>query len=348
MSGLNGFKKLIQTVDTHTGGQPTRTVVSGMPQCPGTNMSEKMLYMKDNYDDIREFLISEPRGAPNTSLAILAEPTLSGADAGVFYCESHGYMPMCGHNTIGVATMMVETGMVRVEEPETRIALETPAGMVNVTVSVKNGHAVSVSFLNVPALVLMRNIETEFLGNKIRIDVTYGGNIYAVVRAADLGIEISPENVGALIDAGLKIKEEVNKRYDITHPEKTYLKGVGLVQIVDPVTKRDGGLISRNAVVYPPGEIDRSPCGTGTSGRLALLFENGEMKPGERLTNYSIIGSSFIGRINEIIDSYHGQRAIIPEITGNAHITGYHTFVYEPGDNLSKGFRLFNLKSRKI
>jgi proline racemase len=309
-------------------------------------MSEKMLYMKDNYDDIREFLISEPRGASNTSLAILTEPTLSDADVGVFYCESHGYMPMCGHNTIGVATMMVETGMVRVEEPETRIALETPAGMVNVTVSVKNGHAASVSFLNVPALVLMRNIEIEFSGNKLYIDVTYGGNIYAVVRAADLGIEISPENAGALIDIGLEIKEEVNKRFNIAHPEKTYLKGVGLVQIVDPVTKKDGGLVSKNAVIYPPGEVDRSPCGTGTSGRLALLFENGEMKPGEPLTNYSIIGSSFVGRINEIIDSYYGQRAVIPEITGSAHITGYHTFVYEPSDNLGKGFRLLKDSSQ--
>jgi proline racemase len=303
-------------------------------------MSEKMLYMRDKYDDLREFLISEPRGASNTSLAILTEPTLPDADIGVFYCESHGYMPMCGHNTIGVATMLVETGMVQVIEPETEITLETPAGIVKVTVNVKNGRAVTVSFLNAPSLVLMKNIKIEMDGHWIQADVTYGGNIYAIVRASDFGIAISPENIQKIIDIGLRVREKINKSYDIIHPEKKYLKDIGLVQIVDPITRDGNELMSRNAVVYPPGEIDRSPCGTGTSGRLALLFETGEISLGETFINHSIIGSTFVGKIDRVIDSYFGHSAIIPEITGSAYITGYHTFVYDPNDPLGKGFRI--------
>lgn len=338
---MNTFKRMIWTADTHTAGQPTRTVIAGMPRLRGRDLSEKMLYMKEHYDELRTFLISEPRGAANTSLAVLTEPVADEADVGVFYCESHGYMPMCGHNTLGVATMLVETGMVAVREPVTHICLETPAGLVKVAVHVQDGVVRAATFRNAPAFVLHRDLEIEWQGRKLYADVTYGGNIYAVLRAADFGLEISTATIRQLIDIGMEIRHQIDARYDIVHPEKAYLKGIGLVQFTAPLERSDAdtdALLSRNAVVYAPGEFDRSPCGTGTSGRLALLYEKGEIAPGQVLRHQSVIGTSFDARIAEVIDDASGRIAIVPEITGSAYLTGYHTFYYDPTDPRGGGF----------
>ncbi|MDL2263436.1 proline racemase family protein [Synergistaceae bacterium OttesenSCG-928-I11] len=333
------YKKMIWTADTHTAGQPTRTVFAGMPRLRGCDMSEKMLFMKEHYDYIRTFLISEPRGRSNTSLAILTEPTLDEADVGVFFCESHGYMPMCGHNTIGVATMLVETGMVEVMEPVTEVKIETPAGLVSAKVNVVGGRVESVTFVNAPAIVIARDLEVEFRGRTILADVTYGGNIYGVVSAEDLGLAVEEENVEEVIAAGMEIYNSINSRYDLTHPEKTYLKGVGLVQITAPLSRADKGLDSKSAVIYPPGEVDRSPCGTGTSGRLALLYDKGLIGPGEVLKHRSIINTQFSAKIIDVID-YYDRKAIIPEVTGSAYMTGFNTFTYDPHDPRGGGFIL--------
>ncbi len=337
---MKNFKRMIWTVDTHTGGQPTRTVIAGIPRIRGNTMPEKMLYMRDNFDDIRTFLISEPRGASNTSLAILVEPTQPEADAGVLYCESHGYMPMCGHNTIGVATMLVETGMVDVREPCAEIALETAAGMVHLRVEVEGGHVRNVTFRNAPCFLTGMDLEVEFEGKKILFDAAYGGNFYAIIDASALGLVLRPENLREVVDAGQRIKERINETHEITHPTEKYLRGVSLVEFVEPVTRDGDTLRSRNTVVYSPGEVDRSPCGTGTSARLAALYARNLIKPGERFLQKSIIDSEFCGKIVEVMEDYHGYTAIVPEITGSAHVTGFHTFYFDPGDPRGEGFRL--------
>lgn len=337
---MKKFKRMIWTADTNTGGQPTRTVIAGMPRIRGKTMSEKMLNMRDNFDDIRTFLISEPRGAPNTSLAILTEPTLPEADAGVLYCESHGYMPMCGHNTIGVATMLIETGMVDVNEPTTEIALETAAGMVRIVACVDNGRVRNVTFRNAPCFLAGMDLEVEFNGKRILFDAAYGGNFYAIIDASSLDLSLRPENLRKIIETGQQIKDRINTVHEITHPTEKYLRGVSLVEFVEPLRKEGDVLLSKNTVVYSPGEVDRSPCGTGTSARLASLYARGLIGPGEQFLQKSILDTEFLGKIVDVIEDYHGFKAIVPEITGSAYLTGFHTFYFDPDDPKGEGFCL--------
>ncbi len=331
------FIKMFTTVDTHTGGEPTRTITGGIPCLPGKDMSEKMLYMKENLDYIRTSLMHEPRGHGIMSGAVLTEPTVNEADVGVFYIEVGGYMPMCGHDTIGVATMLVETGRVEVEEPFTEIILDTPAGIVKTKVEVKNGKAESVTFKNVPAFVYSENRKIEFSGKEVNYNICYGGNFYAVISADSLDLILIPENYEAIVTTGNKIKEAINKSVSIQHPEKEYLNSVTHIQFVTDFNK--SSLTSKNAVVFPPGAIDRSPCGTGTCARLALLHKGGYIQIGEEFTNYSLIDSVFKGKIVDTID-YYGYQAVIPEITGSAYITGFHNFVLDPDDKKANGFLL--------
>lgn len=335
---MSGFKQLLTTIDTHTVGQPTRTVIGGLPPLKGINMSEKMLYMKKHYDYLRTFLIAEPRGSRVTSAAVIIEPTLPEADIGAFFFESHGYMPMCGHSTIGVSTMLVESGLVKVKEPVTEIKIETPAGLIDVSVVVQNGKAINVTFKNAPAFTLCIDKTVQYEGKEVVFDIAYGGNFYAIVYASSLNLELVPDNLTEIVSKALDLKNIINKNHKICHPEKKYLDTLKFIQFVDPVTKIDNAIQSKNVVVYSPGEVDRSPCGTGTSARMSNLFYRGLMKPGDTFINESIIGSIFQGKIDSVIEDYYGHKAIVPLITGSAYITGYHTFVLDPLDPKGYGF----------
>jgi len=332
------FSRLLATIDTHTEGEPTRTIIGGILHIPGKTMSEKMLYFKQNMDYLRTMLMYEPRGHGVMSGVVLTQPCRPEADVGVIYIEVGGYLPMCGHDTIGCCTAMVEAGIVPVSQPETVIRLDTPAGLVTARVAVDGQVAKSVTFRNVASFVWHTGVGVEVPGyGSVTVDIAYGGNPYAIVEASQLGMVIAPENAGEIIRAGNAIKEVVNRVLEVQHPEKPFINGVTHVEFFGPPTHPEAHV--KNAVVIPPGSIDRSPCGTGTSAKVATLYAKGELKLGEEFVHESIIGTIFRARVVEEtrVGNYP---AVIPEVTGRAYVTGFHFFVVDPEDPLRNGFLL--------
>lgn len=332
------IRKSFHTIDTHTEGEPTRTVVGGIPVVPGKTMKEKMVYMMERQDWIRKVLTYEPRGNDVMSGTILTPPCDPAADIGVLYFEVGGWMPMCGHDTIGVSTALVEAGLVEVTEPYTYITLDTAAGLVRVKVEVKDNVAKRVTFTNAPAFVMARDVDVETAEfGKVHMDIAYGGNVYAILPAASVGLEIAPENSKAIIDTGNLLKKYINEQVSICHPEMPFINKVTHVEFSGP--PKNAAATVQNAVVIPPGAIDRSPCGTGTSAKMALLAAKGRLKEGENFVHESIIGSLFHCRIvgqSEV----GGIPAIVPEVAGSAYVTGIHTFFIDPEDPFPEGFQL--------
>ena len=282
--------RYLAAVDSHTEGMPTRVVTGGVGPIPGATMLERKLHFEAEMDDLRLLLMREPRGHSAMSGAILQPPTRPDADWGVLFIEVSGCLPMCGHGTIGVATVLVETGMVEVTEPETVIALDTPAGLVRVRVEVQDGRATGVTLRNVPSFLLARDRE---IGG-VPYDMAYGGNFYALVEAAAAGMVVDPERSGELIARGLEIMAAINRADAPVHPEDARITGCRHVVFYDDAP---GG--ARNATAIEPGWLDRSPCGTGTSARMAALHARGELALGEAFVNESVIGTSFTGRLVE-------------------------------------------------
>ncbi|MBW2057608.1 MAG: 4-hydroxyproline epimerase [Deltaproteobacteria bacterium] len=330
--------RIFSAIDTHTGGEPTRTIIGGLPHIPGRTVVEKMKYLRDHMDWIRTALMFEPRGHSVMSGAILTEPTHPEADIGVVFIETGGYLPMCGHDTIGVCTALVETGMVEVEEPVTHITLDTPAGLTRVRVDVEDGVAKAVTFRNIASFVFARDVEVDVPGlGKIKMDVSYGGNPYAIVPAASAGVEIRPENAGRLIEKGRMIRDAVNAQVRIQHPEKDFVNSCTHVEFYGEPTAADAHV--KNAVFFADSGIDRSPCGTGTSAKVATLYAKGELKLNEEFVHESIIGSLFRARVVE--ETRVGPYpAVIPEVTGSAHITGINQLLIDPDDPHRNGFLL--------
>ncbi len=334
------YAKMFTTIDTHTGGEPTRTITSGVPRIPGKTMAEKMLYMQEHLDWIRTALMFEPRGHSVMSGVVLTEPTHPEADIGVIFIETGGYLPMCGHDTIGVSTALVEAGMVPVTEPITSICLDTPAGLTRVRVEVENGHARSVTFRNIPSFVMAMDatVDVEGIG-PVTLDVAYGGNVYAIVPAEAVGLAISPNQTSRIIDIGRRVRQAVNRELTIVHPEKPFIQGCTHVQFYEPSSRSDADF--KNAVFLADAGIDRSPCGTGTSARLACLHAKGKLRTGEGFVHESIIGSLFRARVAE--ETRVGDLpAVIPEVTGSAWVMGINQWVIQPDDPLAKGFLLDN------
>lgn len=332
------LSRVITTIDTHTQGQPTRTVTGGIPRIPGESVADKMLYLRDNMDWLRTMLVYEPRGHNIMSGAILTEPSHPEADVGVIYIEVGCYLPMCGHDTIGCCTALVEAGMVPVTEPHTYITLETPAGLVRTRVDVRDNVAKQVTFTNVPSFVHALDMEVDVPGKgRVRMDVAYGGNFYAILPASSVGLELVPGNAPEIIRVGKTIRKALNEQHKVVHPEKPFIDVVTHVEFYGPPTV-DGAHV-KNAVVFPPGDIDRSPCGTGTSAKLAVLRARGEIGPGEEFVHESLIGSIFRARVLEET-SVGGLKAIVPEVSGAAYVTGIHQFVMDPEDPFQEGFLL--------
>ncbi|WHX26290.1 proline racemase family protein [Virgibacillus halodenitrificans] len=331
------FQRLFTTIDTHTGGNPTRTVLSGLPELKGETMSDKMLYMKEHYDWIRNFLMNEPRGHDVMSGALMVNPCHPEADFGVIYIETGGYLPMCGHDTIGFCTALIEAGMVEVNEPYTLINLDTPAGLVRTKVKVEAGKAKEVTFANVPSF-LLKSIEVEVAGiGNVECDIAYGGNFYGIIDARKLGIDLTTKNASVIVDKAITIRNAINEKEEIIHPEYPFIKGLTHIEFyTDPVHK-DADL--KNTVVVPPGGIDRSPCGTGTSAKLATLFSRAEIDVDELFVYESIVGTLFKARILEVTD-LKGYQAVLPEVTGSAWVMGMHRFFYNEDDPLKEGFLL--------
>ena len=309
---------------------PTRVVTGGVGPIPGATMLERKLRFEAELDDLRLLLMREPRGHSAMSGAILQPPTRDDADWGVLFIEVSGCLPMCGHGTIGVATVLVETGMVEVTEPETEIALDTPAGLVRVRVAVEDGRATAVTLRNVPSFLLARDREIE----GVPYDMAYGGNFYALVEASAAGMAVDPARSGELIARGLGLMAAINRAGAPVHPEDARITGCRHV-----VFYEDGPDGTRNATAIEPGWLDRSPCGTGTSARMAQRHARGELALGEDFVNESVIGTRFTGRLVEET-TVGGLPAVVPEITGRAWVTGMGQYLLDPTDPFPAGFRL--------
>lgn len=332
------FKKMFRTIETHTLGHPTRNVVSGFRHIPGKTMGEKFTYMRDNEDWFRKILAFEPRGSEIMSCTLVTEPCTPGTDVGILYFEASCWLPMCGHDTIGVSVALIEAGLVDVQEPVTTIKLDTPAGVVTVEAKVTDGVVEEVSFLNAPALVLNRDVEVDTKDfGKLTLDISWGGNVYAILPAEKVGLTIEPHNTSKLIAAAQSLAEDINSQVKITHPELDFVDRVTHVEFAGPPKGEDADI--QNCVVALPKVVDRSPCGTGTSAKAALLFEEGKLKVGESFNHESIIGSIFRCDVVEET-TVGGKKAIIPRITGNACVMGFATWVLDPKDPFPEGFLL--------
>lgn len=331
------FQRLFSTIDTHTGGNPTRTVISGLPVVKGSTMSEKMLYMKENYDWIRKFLMNEPRGHDVMSGTLLVEPCHPEADIGAIFIETGGYLPMCGHDTIGTCTALIEAGLIEVFEPYTNINMDTPAGLIEVKVKVVNGKAEEVTFANAPSFLLKSiEIDVDQIG-KVQCDIAYGGNFYGIIDARKIGLELTKNNASNIVDKAITIRNAINETESVIHPEYPFINGLTHIEFFTDPVHPDADV--KNTVVVPPGGIDRSPCGTGTSAKLATMYTKNEIGVDELFVHESIVGSLFKARILEAkkIKDYD---AIIPEVTGSAWIMGMHRFFYNEKDPLREGYLL--------
>jgi proline racemase len=329
--------RVFHAVDSHTEGMPTRVVTGGVGTIPGATMFDRRRYFIENLDHIRRLLMNEPRGHSAMSGAILQPPTRDDADYGVLYIEVSGCLPMCGHGTMGVATVLVETGMVQVHEPLTTIRLDTPAGLVIADVEVRDGAARKVTLTNVASFVLGldKSVQVTPWG-AIPYDIAFGGNFYAIVELDKLGIEFDIANKNAIMAAGLAISAAINEQDIPVHPGNPEIRGCHHVYLAAPGSTAQH---SRHAMVISPGMFDRSPCGTGTSARMAQLHARGELELHTDFINESFIGTRFTGRLIEQ-GSLGPLTTVTPTISGRAWITGTAQYLLDPDDPFPAGFEL--------
>jgi trans-L-3-hydroxyproline dehydratase len=308
----------INTIDAHTAGEPLRIILKGLPEIKGSTILEKRKFMKENLDHLRKALMFEPRGHADMYGAIMTKPENETSDFGVLFLHNEGYSTMCGHGIIALTKVAVQTRMIEAINPTTKIKIDTPAGVVTSFAEIKNGNVDSVYFHNVPSFVYTVDEEVEVNGiGKVKYDIAFGGAFYAFVNADDLGIDMKEENYRELIGNGMSIKKAVMKSYQIKHPFEE----------------------SRNVCIFAEGEVDRSPTGTGVSARLALYFAKKEINLNEQMVIESIIGTKFTGSVHQTT-KFGKYNAVIPQVEGNAYITGKHEFVIDPEDPLKEGFIL--------
>ncbi|MEU9031706.1 proline racemase family protein [Streptomyces sp. NPDC048383] len=331
-------RHVYHAVDSHTEGMPTRVITGGVGVIPGATMAEKRLHFMAHTDQVRTLLMYEPRGHAAMSGAILQPPTRPDADFGVLYIEVSGLLPMCGHGTIGVATVLVETGMVPVVEPVTTVRLDTPAGLVRVDVRVEDGAAGAVTLTNVPSFSVGLDLKAEVPGfGTVTYDLAYGGNFYAFVELDSLGLPFDRARKDDLLAAGLAVMDAVNASPERpVHPEDPAIAGLKHVYLAAPGSDARR---SRHAMAIHPGWFDRSPCGTGTSARMAQLHARGLLPLDTDFVNESFIGTEFTGRLTART-SVAGVPAVIPTITGRAWITGTAQYFLDPSDPFPGGFLL--------
>ena len=328
----------ITVIDAHTGGEPFRVIVDGFPELKGKTMLERRRYAKEHYDHLRTALMWEPRGHADMYGCILTEPVTPDADFGILFIHNEGFSTMCGHGIIGIATVVVETGIMPIVSPFTEIKIDSPAGLITAYAQIENNHVKSVSFLNVPSFVsaLDEVIDVPELG-KVRYDLAFGGAFYAVVKAVDVGLTCGPRDYRLLIGNGMAIKRAIMKNRPIKHPFEEDLGFLYGTIFIGPPTQE--GSHSQNVCIFADGEVDRSPTGTGVSARLAILHRRGEIKRDQSVVVESILGSKFIGKVVEEM-SFGPHAAIIPEVAGRAHIIGRNELWINPNDPLTYGFIL--------
>ena len=328
----------ITAIDVHTGGEPFRVITGGFPELSGGTILARRRWVKEHFDHLRTALMWEPRGHADMYGCIVTPPVTPGADIGVLFMHNEGYSTMCGHGIIAITKVVLETGLVAMKAPETTIRIDSPAGLITAHARVDHRKVKSVCFQNVPSFVLARDDTVEVPGlGRVRYDIAFGGAFYAYVQAADVDVTCTPQDFRSLIEKGMAIKRAVMESRPIPHPFEPDLGFLYGTIFIGPPQGADAH--SRNVCIFAEGEVDRSPTGTGVSGRLAIHYARGDIGLNERLVVESIIGSRFKGRVVETT-TFGNYPAIIPEIEGTAHITGRQEFLIDPSDPLRNGFIL--------
>jgi trans-L-3-hydroxyproline dehydratase len=329
------FERVISTIDAHAAGEPLRIITAGLPPLPGATVLERRRYMAEHYDDVRRTLLFEPRGHADMYGAVLTPPVTPGADFGVLFLTNEGYSTMCGHGVIALTTVLLETGMVARHQPQTDVVYDSPAGLIRANAEVEDGRVTSVAFRNVPAFRYAHGLDLETSIGPVRVDVSYGGAFYALVDAYELGIEVVPENATALTRLGMEIKRAVEREIEVVHPDERELRGIYGTIISEPPRTADGD--GRNITIYAEGAVDRSPCGTGTSAKLACLYADSRVARGQPYVHESVIGTTFAGRV--LSETSVGRYpAVETEIAGRGFLTGFQQCVVDPEDPTAGGF----------
>jgi proline racemase len=325
----------ITTIDAHAAGEPLRVITGGIPHIPGDTILAKRRYAREHLEHLRRALMFEPRGHADMYGCILTEPVTPDGDLGVLFIHNEGYSTMCGHGVIALVTVLLEAGIL---EPREVVRLDTPAGRVTARADFDGQRVRRVAFENVASFAykLDQSVHVPGVG-EVRCDVAFGGAFYAYCKADDLGVRLVPEEFRKLIEVGMAVKRAVIDSIEITHPFEDDL-GFLYGTIIDGLPLcRDAD--SRNVCIFADGEVDRSPTGTGVSGRVALEHAKGRLAVGETLVIESLIGTRFAGRV--IRETMFGDcAAVVPEVEGSAYITGRNEFLIDPRDPLKHGFIL--------
>ena len=330
------FEAALQVVDAHTVGEFCRMVIGGFPEPEGNTMIEKKKWMEENYDHVRTALMFEPRGHHDMFGAFICEPVNKEAQFGVLFMDTGGYLNMCGHCTIGAVTVAIEAGLVESHEGENEVVMEAPAGLIRTKAIVKDGKVESVTLTNVPAFVYLENQKVVVDGKEITFTISFGGSFFALVDTTQLDIgEINAKTVPAYTELGMKMMEIINKEIPVKHPLLD-ITTVDLVEFYGPTPNPDKADL-RNVVIFGEAQADRSPCGTGTSAKLATLKKWGEIEVGQKFRYESFMGSLFVGEIKELT-KVADYDAVVPMITGSCYLTGVGTYLIDPLDNLKYGF----------
>jgi trans-L-3-hydroxyproline dehydratase len=330
------LNRVISTVEVHTGGEPFRIVTNGLPKIPGKTIVERRAWLKEHAEPIRRALIFEPRGHADMYAGYLTDPVSEGADFGIIFVHNEGYSDHCGHGVIALATAAVSLGWVERTEPETRVGIDAPCGFIEAFVKWDGDHAGSVRFVNVPSFVWQRDVtvQTPSFG-AVRGDIAFGGAFYFYTSGAPFDLAVRESEVERLIRFGAEVKRAANEAFAVRHPlipEINHIYGT----IIDNAP-RHADSTQANCCVFADREVDRSPTGSGTAGRVAQLYARGALKAGDTLVNESVIGTIFRGRVLRETKLEHFD-AVIPEIEGDAFICGFANWIVDERDPLTYGF----------
>jgi proline racemase len=352
---LMKFTRMISAVDAHACGEPGRVITGGVRDVPGRTMFEKMKYFQTSADDLRKLMLREPRGYPASNCNLILPPTDPKADAGFIIMEQVEYPPMSGTNTICVATVLLETGMVPIRGQVTKLTLDTPAGLVEVEADVTNGKVNRVTFQNVPAFAvhISQPIDVPTLGPVV-VDVAYGGMFYVIADAEPLGLQLKPSEARDIVRIGEMIKAAAAEQLPVEHPENPGISGITIAQLSGPSI--DPKAARRNAVIVSTGKLDwdkpaswtgaldRSPCGTGTCAKMATLYAKRQLPLHQDFVHEGILGTTFTGRL--IAETRVGPyAAVVPVISGQAWITGFANYVIEEDDPFPTGYTVGDIWS---
>ena len=329
---------LLSCIDSHAGGMPNRIVVGGLPHVPGRTMADKERYLSQERDDVRQLLMSEPRGSATMAGVIVTEPVTAEADCGLIWIEPWGYPPGCGHGTIATATALAEAGILKPHGADNELVFDTVPGAIRVRLSLAGGKVEQVSVTYVPSFLQLdgATIQVEPWG-KLTVDVAWGGCYYAILPASAIGLQVNRASYRSLVEAGKRLLPAVNGQLEVQHPEFPDIRQVHYVQFSGPPSLPEAH--ARNMVYLPPDSADRSPCGTGTCARMATLYARGELALNQDFGHESIVSSLFVGRLvgTTKVGPY---QAVIPTLSGRGFITGLQQFVLDPTDPFPRGFLL--------